>query len=218
MGAAGGDRHGVADGGAVQGDGAVAADHGGTELGNWLVGPGFDDLHAAGDDIAGTDGCLEVPVHVQEDGARAGQALRHHGVEDGAGDAALQDDLAEPRRLRRRGVVMQGVAVSADLGEPVDVIRADRPGQFGGRADRGRAAGPAGCHGSVLSVTADGRSFGLIWWFRTVRAGSAVMGPAARARKAYRQPVTAAISGIAWIVTMVSRNPLAVWAVSAVPR
>ena len=33
------------------------------------------------------------------------------------------------------------------------------------------------------------------------------MGPAARARKAQRQPVTAAVSGIAWIVTMVSRNP-----------
>ena len=39
------DRHGVADGGTVQGDGAVAAGHGGAQLGDWLVGPGFDDLH-----------------------------------------------------------------------------------------------------------------------------------------------------------------------------
>jgi hypothetical protein len=75
---------------------AVAADDGGAELGDRLVGPGFQDLHAAGDDVAGADGCLEVPVHVQEDGARAGQGLGYHGVEDGAGDPALDDDLAEP--------------------------------------------------------------------------------------------------------------------------
>ena len=92
----GGDRHGVADGGALQGNGAITADHGGAELGDWLVGPGFDDLHAAGNDIAGTDGCFEVPVHVQEDGPRAGKAFRYDRVEDGAGDAALDDDLAEP--------------------------------------------------------------------------------------------------------------------------
>jgi len=62
----------------------------------WLVGPGFEDFHAAGDDVAGADGRLEVPVHVEEDGPRAGEALRRHRVEDGAGDAALDDDLAEP--------------------------------------------------------------------------------------------------------------------------
>src|SRR5690242_15975587 len=49
------DRHGVADGGTVEGDGAVAAGHGGAQLGDWLVGPGLDDLHPAGDDIAGAD-------------------------------------------------------------------------------------------------------------------------------------------------------------------
>src|SRR6476646_9341991 len=91
----GSDRHGVADGGALQGNGAVAADHGGAELGDWFVGPGFDDLYAAGDDIAGADRCLEVPVHVQEDGPRTGKALRHHRVEDRAGNAALDHDLAE---------------------------------------------------------------------------------------------------------------------------
>src|SRR6185437_8995450 len=105
-------------------------------------------------------------------------------------------------RFRGREVVVQGVTVPADTGEPVDVVRADRPGQLGGRADRGRPAGPVGGHDSVLSVQVDARPFGLISRLRAVRAGSAVMGPAARARKAQRQPVTAAASGIAWIVTM----------------
>jgi hypothetical protein len=36
------DRHGVADGDTVQGDGAVAAGHGGTEFGDWLTSPGFE--------------------------------------------------------------------------------------------------------------------------------------------------------------------------------
>ena len=54
---------------------------------------------------------------------------------------------------------------------------------FGRRsnADLGRAAWPAGRHSDFLSVVADSGPFGLIW---RLRAGSAVMGPAARASKA----------------------------------
>jgi MFS family permease len=92
----GGERHGVADGGARQGYGAIVTDHGGAELGDRLVGPGFEDLHAAGNDVARADGRREVPVHVEKHGPRAGQALRDDRVEDGARDPALDDDLAEP--------------------------------------------------------------------------------------------------------------------------
>jgi hypothetical protein len=92
----GGGRHGVADGGALQGHGAIVTDHGGADLGDRLVGPGFEDLHAAGNDVARADGRREVPVHVEKHGPRAGQALRDHRVEDGAGYPALDDDLAEP--------------------------------------------------------------------------------------------------------------------------
>jgi MFS family permease len=92
----GSERHGVTDRGARQGHGAVVTDHGGTELGDRLVGPGFEDLHPAGDDVARADGRREVPVHVEKHGPRAGQGLRDHRVEDGAGYPALDDDLAEP--------------------------------------------------------------------------------------------------------------------------
>jgi hypothetical protein len=92
----GSERHGVADRGARQGNGAVVTDHGRAQLGDRLVGPGFEDLHAAGNDVARADRRREVPVHVHEDGPRAGQGLRYHRVEDGAGYPALNDDLAEP--------------------------------------------------------------------------------------------------------------------------
>jgi MFS family permease len=88
--------HRVTDGGARQGHGAIVTDHGGAELGDRLVGPGFEDLHAAGDDVAGADGRRKVPVHVEKHGPRAGQALRDHRIEDRAGDPALDDYLAEP--------------------------------------------------------------------------------------------------------------------------
>jgi Transmembrane secretion effector len=91
-----GDRHGVADGGALQGHGAIVTDHGGADLGDRLVGPGLEDLHAAGNDVARADGRREVPVHVEKHGPRAGQAPRDDRVEYGAGYPALDDDLAEP--------------------------------------------------------------------------------------------------------------------------
>jgi len=96
LGVPGREAHGEADRGALQCHGAIVADHGGAELGDRLVGPGFEDLHAAGDDITRADGRREVPVHVEKHGPRAGQALRDHRVEDGAGYPALDDDLAEP--------------------------------------------------------------------------------------------------------------------------
>src|SRR4029077_5199339 len=135
---------------------------GGAELGDRFVGPGFQDFHTAGDDVAWAGGGLEVPVHVQENGARAGQGSGGYGVEDGAGDPALDDDLAEARGLRGRGVVVQGVAVPADLGEPLDVVWGDGPGQLGGLADRGWTARPAGIHGVVLPVMVMAGSLGLI--------------------------------------------------------
>ena len=42
-------------------------------------------------------------------------------------------------------------------------------------------------------------------------------GPRPRKTKARRQPVRSATSGNSWIVTIVKVNPIAVWAVSAVP-
>jgi hypothetical protein len=89
---------------------------------------------------------------------------------------------------------MQGVAVPADLGEPLDVIRGDSPGQLGGLADRGWPARPAGVHGVVLPVMVMAGPFGLILRFRLVSAANHVP------------------------LTPLSRNPIAVWAVSAVPR
>ena len=42
-------------------------------------------------------------------------------------------------------------------------------------------------------------------------------GPSASSATATGQPACSATSGVAWIVTTVSRNPIAVWVVSAVP-
>jgi hypothetical protein len=96
VGVPGRESQGEADRGALQGHGAIVTDHRGAELGDRLVGPGFEDLHAAGNDVTRADGRREVPVHVEKHGPRAGQALRDHRVEDGAGYPALDDDLAEP--------------------------------------------------------------------------------------------------------------------------
>ena len=56
-----------------------------------------------------------------------------------------------------------------------------------------------------------------MWRLKVVMASSPATGPAASVRKAYRQPTASAIKGTIWMVTMVSRNPIAVCVVSAVP-
>src|SRR6478672_1603397 len=125
------ERHRVGDGGSFQHDRAVAAGHGRAKRGDRLVLPRLQDLDTTGDGVSRADRCLEVPVDVQEHGAGAGQLLGHDGVEDGAGDASLDDDLAEPGRARGLLVVVQRVVVAADLGEQLDVARCDRAGELG---------------------------------------------------------------------------------------
>jgi hypothetical protein len=64
---------------------------------------------------------------VQEHGAGAGKVLGDDRVQDRAGDPTLDDDLAEARGSRGRLVVVERVAVSADVREAPDVLRFDPP-------------------------------------------------------------------------------------------
>jgi len=75
---------------------------------------------------------------IQEHRPRAGQDLGHEGVEQGGREPAVDDQPAGPRRTRERRVEMERVAVAADPGEGLDVVRADRPDPGRPRARRGR--------------------------------------------------------------------------------
>ena len=121
----GGDIHRVADRCSVQDDGSVVAGDGGAQFGDRFVGACRDDFDAARDGVAAAHWCLERPVDIQKHRARPRQLLGHNGIQDGAGDPALDDDFPEPRRLGRRFVVVQRVAVAADLGEQGDVVVTD---------------------------------------------------------------------------------------------
>ena len=121
----GADIHRVAHRCSVQHDGSVVPRDGGPQFGDRLVGAHRDDFDAARDCVARADGRLEGPVDIQKHCARTRQLLRHNGIQDGAGDPALDDDFPEPRRLGRRFVVVQRVAVAADLGEQGDVVVTD---------------------------------------------------------------------------------------------
>ncbi len=95
------------------------------QFGDRLVGARRDDLDAAGDRVTGAHRGLEHPVDIEEHGSRARQFFCHNGIEDRAGDPALDDDFPETGRFGRSFVVVQGVAVTADLGEQGDVVVTD---------------------------------------------------------------------------------------------
>ena len=64
-----------------------------------------------------------------------GEVLGHDRVEQAGGDAALDDDAAEPRPAATALVVVQRVPVAGDLGEQLDVAPGDGAGPPGGVAD-----------------------------------------------------------------------------------
>ena len=121
----GADIHRVADRCSVQDDSSVVAGDGGAQFGDRFVGACRDDFDAARDGVTAAHRCLEGPIDIQKHRARTRQLLRHNGIQDGTGNPALDDDLPETGRLRRGFVVVQRVAVTADLGEQGDVVVTD---------------------------------------------------------------------------------------------
>ena len=121
----GGDIHRVANRCSVQDDGSVVAGDGGAQFGDRFVGACRDDFDAARDGVTAAHWCFERPVDIQEHRARPWQLLGHNGIQDGAGNPALDNDFPESGRLGRGFVVVQGVAVTADLGEQGNVVVTD---------------------------------------------------------------------------------------------
>jgi len=92
------DGHRVADGGALQRNSAVVASHRGAQRSNGLIAADVDDLNPAGDRVAWTHRSSEVPIDIEKYRAWPWQLLRDHRIEDGAGNAALNDNLPKPGR------------------------------------------------------------------------------------------------------------------------
>ena len=70
----------------------------------------------------GRTGALNAQLTFRNTVPGPGNFFGHNGIQDGAGDAALDDDFPETGRLGGGFVVMQRVAVTADLGEQSDVV------------------------------------------------------------------------------------------------
>ena len=112
-------RHGVAEGRAFQSNRAVVARHRGAQLCDGLISADVSDFDATGDHIAWANGSGEIPIDVEKYASR--ELLCDDRVQDCAGYATLDHDLPESRRLRRQKVVVQRIAITADLGEPFDI-------------------------------------------------------------------------------------------------
>src|SRR5439155_1821042 len=84
----------------------------------------------------------------------------HDRVQYRARHPALHHDAAEAGGARDRLVVVERIAIAADLGEELDVARRDEPGPPGALSDAWTAAGPTiGCRCHVL-LLAPGRDGG----------------------------------------------------------
>ena len=121
----GGDIHRVTQRSSVQDNGSVVAGDGRPQFGDRFVGAHRDDFDAAGDRVTGAHRRLERPIDVQEHRTRPRQLLGHNGIEDRARHTALDDDLPEAGRPGRGFVVVQRIAVTADLGEQGNVVVTD---------------------------------------------------------------------------------------------
>src|SRR6185295_12055389 len=125
---------------APQDNRAVVACNSGAQLGDGLVGADLSDLDAACDGVARPNRCSEVPVDVEEYRAGSGQQLCGDRIEDGAGKAALNDDLAESGSSCRVDVVVQWVTVATDLREALDIGGCDRAAHFRNVAHAGSSS------------------------------------------------------------------------------
>lgn len=126
---------------------SVVAGDGGAQFGNRFVLACFGDFNASGDDVAGTDRCLEIPIDIEEHGPRARELLGDNGVQDGTGDAALNDNFPKARGLSRGLVIMERVTVPADLSEMDNVVFRDPAREFCALADFYDPLRPCCVHG-----------------------------------------------------------------------
>jgi len=139
--------HRVAHRGSVEHHRAVVPGNSGLERDDSLVAADGDDLHAAGDRVTGAHRRLEIPVGIEEHRSRAWQSFGHNGIEDRAGDTALDHDFAESRCFGGSFVVMQGVAVTTDQREQGNVAVTNDAGQLSDLTDKRSGVyrvGPAG--------------------------------------------------------------------------
>src|SRR5215813_10175135 len=120
------DRQRIAHRVTVEDDRSVVSADAGLALRDGFIGSHLEDLGAASNRVTGPNRCLETPIHLKEYGARTREVFGHDGVKDCTGYAPLYDNLAEPAGLRHAFIVMKGISVSADLGEPFDIFRAHR--------------------------------------------------------------------------------------------
>ena len=109
----------------------------------------------------GTGGGI-VPLLVEEHRARAGQHLGDEGVEQGRSSGRRGRSARRPAsRAANAGVEVERVAVAADPGEGLDVVRGDRPRPRRPRARPRAAASPRGrsrSAGQIRSNRSTGRT------------------------------------------------------------
>src|SRR5262245_8517505 len=150
------DRHRIAHRVTVEDERSVVSADAGLELRDGFIGSHLEDLGAASNRVAGANRCLETPIHLKEYGARSREVFGHNRVEDCARYAPLYDNLAKPARLRHALIVMKGIPVSADLGEPFDILRVHRARALRNLPNAGDATRP-----DLIDVAAHKSPIGL---------------------------------------------------------
>lgn len=88
----------------------------------------FEDLDFPGDRVADEHGIGELPARFEKHRPRTWQIHRDDGVQQAAGQAALDDQLAEPRGRGERRVNVKRVEIARDLTVETDVLRRERRG------------------------------------------------------------------------------------------
>ena len=91
----------------------------------------FENLDLSSYRVSGTYRCTEAPIDMEKDRSRAGQLFGHHGIQDGACNTALDDDLSKTTGFRDLLFVVNRVPVPADLGKAGNVFAAHRTREFG---------------------------------------------------------------------------------------
>src|SRR5678816_1879926 len=128
----------------LQHDGPVSRGHARLELGDRFVVAHTRYTDFARNGVTGTHRRAKGPVDLEKHRAGPRQIFGHNGVENRARHTSLHHNAAKARRAGRFFIIVERIAIAADLGKELDITSRDESGTTRSLTDGWFSPGPSG--------------------------------------------------------------------------